>query len=406
MDLAESIVFFGLSWFIISVRAIEINCPKEFVVCDCVEEKEHGIGESQTLEINCSERNLTEVPDWTALRGLPITWVDLSDNNLKKLPADAFIGLTFASPKPAIWIPRLDINHNPLSIISPYAFRNMRGDGILLHMRHTRMRTFPSEALRNIENLTDLFFMSSHVRDIPSDSFKGFRVLRRIDLSGNKVEFLRSGLFNGLEDMLKSLYLNKMDLSEFPWRALHKLRALWDLKLDGNNIKHLDDNIFVNFETKSDLFVLSLKHNDLTTISPKAFRRSKLRLCEIYLSHNNISDITFLEDPCSLTFSTYGHINLEHNYFHCDCNLFSILKAGFYDLHGRCKSPKMYIGIPWISKDYDTLASRECTWAPKRVKTWNLYCMTSSNMSHTSYVFSPTTIMLLLLSASLHFVHW
>ena len=377
----------------------KIQCPEQFVVCDCVVEEEHG-GGTLTIEIDCSEKNLTQVPDWSLFHDLPITWIDLSRNHITDITDDVFAELKFAPPVQSTWIPRLDINNNPLVNIAPNAFRDMKAEGLLLHIERSKLDYFPSNSLRLIQNLTDLFFMYSKATVIPDGSFENMKKLRRLDLSGNKLGRLRKGLFRGMETTVKSLYLNDMNLTEFPSSALKHLQKLWELKLDHNSIRALPDFIFMNFKSQSETFELYLRNNNLCNISSMAFRRAKLRLYKTYLNHNNITNADFLTNPCALTFYTYGFITLDHNPIACDCTIYSILKAGFYSLHGSCSSPPNLANIPWISKDYDTIARRGCE--NHEVKTWDLPCITNNeidiNKGTMNTAWSDTTVISLLVA--------
>ena len=361
-------------------NAVVVECPRTFE-CECVEREGHTMN-YLSIEIDCSGRNLSRVPDWTKFMNMPITWVDLSNNNLRELRDGDFQTLAFAPGISGRWIPRLDIDDNPIAHIEPTAFRGLRTPELYLHIRNSHMTSFPSEALLGITNLTDLFFMHSMMLDLPNDSFKGMKRLRRLDLSGNRLGSLRPSVFAGLENTLKSVYLEHMALHEFPSAALRRLGRLFELKLSHNYIRELTDDIFRGWATTSQQFKLDLQHNSLTTIAPRAFSRSPLRLEKIYLQHNNISDVMFLEKPCTLTFMTYGTIDLHHNPMVCRCRLYSVLKAGFYDLHGMCAAPDYLTNLPWISKDYDTKAGSKCQ--SSDILTWELPCMNSSGASKSS----------------------
>ena len=357
------------------------ECPRTFE-CECVEREDHSYN-YWSLEIDCSGRNLSRVPNWRVFRKMPITWVDLSNNNLRELRDGDFQTLTFAPGIPGRWIPRLDIDDNPIANIESMAFRGLRTPELYLHISNSHMTSFPSEALLGITNLTDLFFMHSMILDLPNDSFKGMKRLRRLDLSGNRLGSLRPSVFAGLENTLKSVYLEHMALHEFPSAALRRLGRLFELKLSHNYIRELTDDIFRGWATTSQQFKLDLQHNSLTTIAPRAFSRSPLRLEKVYLQHNNISDVMFLEKPCTLTFVIiYGTIDLRHNPMVCCCRLYSILQAGFYDLHGMCATPDYLANLPWNSFDYETRAGSKCQ--SSDILTWELPCMNSSGASKTS----------------------
>jgi len=359
-----------------------VTCPQEFV-CECVEQESHSGSHSLTIELDCSGKNLSHIPDWSPFHNKPVTKIDLSHNNIHSVSDAAFTRITFVPGIRGKWIPRLDIDDNPITSVSAGAFRGMKAAELLVHMKNTHITSFPSEAFRSIHNLTDLFFMHSKITDLPNGAFEGMNRLRRLDLSGNKLGKIKPDVFKGLNEILKTLHLDNMNLAQFPTKALRNLHALFQLKLMRNKIHSLHDNLFKDWKADSQQFELSLQHNDLTDIKSNAFRSSRLRLIKTNMEFNNISNVRWLKKPCSLIFTVMSNIRLSHNPMICSCNLYSVLRAGFYDLHGVCIKPEIFVNLPWISKDYDVLAQRNCigTGALK----WDFQCLTAQAQSQKSH---------------------
>ncbi len=365
-------------------------CPVDFS-CKC---RVVGDGADITaINIDCRSHNFSAIPDFSSIRNLSIFSIDLSWNRISSIPNYAFAGLHLVHGRYAP--SKIHINANPLANISKLAFEGIKADGIELQIEYSDLKMFPAEALSQMSNLTALHFWSSDVNFIPDGSFYSFHRLVTLDLTGNKLPDLSSGLFRGLENVLENLYLRQMGLKEFPSTALQQLRMLRYLVLDENTISFLPDGIFYGFRTTSKSFSLSLQKNQMTNISSKAFAKTHIAVVDVDLTSNNLTDLSFLFDPCSLTFNFPNRILAYDNPLNCDCNMFSVLETDFYTFDGRCGSPKNLAGSyvqaqrGEISTPFVTLANQTCS----VVDTWDLACATyrtSGSQTREHYCFLMT----------------
>ena len=316
--------------------------------------------------MDCRKRNLTQVPDFSELAGKPVYYqVDLSENFIAYLQDEAFTPLEFVK-LPMYPLPRIDISYNPVRSIASGAFRRVVAEEISLVMMNSTLRAFPDLSKGGLVNLTFLHFMDNHLSALPEFYFKPFPKLSAINLSGNKIDYLSKTAFLGLEQTLEILYLNDMNLSEFPSEALRSMRKLRRLELDNNVITSLRPRIFSGFRTTTSSFSLSIQNNLIDFIAEDAFRKAYFSLYDLNLNTNKLTDLTFLSDPCSLAFRGDGHIDVQGNPINCTCDVYNVIRTGYYNVHGKCRTPNTYRGISfdtsngYIPKAYQTIASKDC----------------------------------------------
>lgn len=340
-----------------------LTCPVDMTApCDC---RVLGITAVKAVELDCRRRNLTRVPDFSALRGRPVYQVDLSENHITSLQDGAFAPMEFVK-LPMYPYPRIDVSYNPVRSIARGAFRHIVAEEISLVMINSTLRAFPDLSRGGLLNLTFLHFMDNHLSALPEFYFRTFPKLSAINLSGNKIEYFSRTAFMGLEDTLEVLYLNDMSLEEFPNEALQLLRRLRRVELDNNLITTLPHRLFRGFQTTTSSFSLSIQNNLINNIAEDTFHKAYFSLYDLNLNTNNIRDLNFLSDPCSLAFRGDGHIDVQGNPIHCDCDVYGVIRTGYYNVHGKCMSPLKYYGISfdtsngYVPKAYQAIANDEC----------------------------------------------
>ncbi len=363
-----------------TVEVLPLTCPIG-LPCEC---RVLGVTMVKAIELDCRKKNLTHVPDLRPLEGRPIYQIDLSENLIRILPDEAFYGLEFVKLSMYPY-PRIDISYNPIAVISKYAFRGIRANEISLVMINSSLKIFPEAALQGLNNLTFLHLMDNELVDVPEFSFHILSKLGAINLSGNKISHLKKNVFLGLDNALEVVYMNDLKLKDFPGNALRRLKKLRRLELDNNQITELHSQLFHGFKTLSSSFSLSLQNNLISTIAMDAFYKARFSLYDLNLNTNNISDVSFMSEPCKLAFRADGHIDVQENPIICDCDAYSVIRTGYYNIHGKCAYPERYSGISidtsngQVSKTYQSQASEECGLSNQT--SWSIVCTRSINLS-------------------------
>ena len=309
--------------------------------CDCV--NMNG-GDQQLLQVDCTHRNLSTIPGIGNLGN--VVQLDFSWNQVTSLPVEAFRGLrlvNFGGQDS-----RLKLNFNPISYIDNGAFWDLEAEGFVLDIKYPKLESFPSVALRGAPNLTELYFWHSHMTSLAARAFEGLAKLRKLDLTGNRLGYLHPGVFVGLEKSLESLTLRNMDLTQFPQAAIRNLENLRELNLDENQITILRESSLQSLATRHGL-TLSLQHNMLTAIAPNAFSVGYFELVSLQLTANNISDISFLKNPCGHIYAQFMVVDLTLNPVLCTCDALEVLASSFYVFRGECARPDNAAGLSLIT---------------------------------------------------------
>jgi hypothetical protein len=152
-----------------------------------------------------------------------------------------------------------------------------------------------------------------------------------LDISGNPKVKVTDNLFHGLEDRLKFVGIENMNLSSFPANALRKLFLLKKIKANRNMIRRLPKGVFHGLKGRH--VEVHLEKNEITEIEAGIMDGVR-RPMKLYLQHNNISSLSFMEkDPCDFYES---EISLEDNPVFCDCDTAATLQTKAFSVHGRC----------------------------------------------------------------------
>ncbi|KAK4313903.1 hypothetical protein Pmani_014785 [Petrolisthes manimaculis] len=195
------------------VAGVAAGCPK---MCEC-------FWRASKLTATCSKADLIDIP-----RGLePNTRVlDISNNNLKILPRDAFIytGL--------ITLQKLMLSHCKLSLMEAGCFNSV--ENIMeLDLSHNNLKHVPSPALKGLVLLRELNLAHNALSTLATTAFTHTPHIVQLDLSYNAVMSVAiGGLYNLTE--LEILNLANNRLSYFNASEFDLLRLLRFIRVDGN----------------------------------------------------------------------------------------------------------------------------------------------------------------------------
>ncbi|KAG9475748.1 hypothetical protein GDO78_003912 [Eleutherodactylus coqui] len=185
-------------------------CP---VACRCNAER----------GVDCSGRGLTAVPD-----GLSVftNMLDISMNNITKLPEGAFKGLPYLVEL------RLDANH--IVSVPDDSFEG------LVQLRHlwlddNSLTEVPVRPLGNLPSLQALTLALNKITHIPDYAFSNLSSLVVLHLHNNKIKTLGPHCFDGL-DSLEALDLSRNSISRIHHDAFSTLASISKLDLSFNQL--------------------------------------------------------------------------------------------------------------------------------------------------------------------------
>nr|XP_056714987.1 nyctalopin-like [Euleptes europaea] len=277
--------------------------------------------------------------------------LNLSNNFLRILAADAFGNLTFLS---SLWL-----DHNNLTFLYPGAFKSLYNLRVLYLSRNSRLtylhaNTFqgldnlisldlsrcnlfeihpfmfshlPSlevldltannmryvpQAFRSLTSLTRLSLERNHIEAIGRDSLKAMKALKDLNLRKNRIWTIHHDAFLQL-DRLCVLNLGHNHLSDLPNQLFSGLAQLKIIRLEANRLTRIN----CDFYGLRSLRKLYLNNNRIVFIAAAAFSPLK-ELSFLHLNRNNLSHLSsrlFMELP------KLRYVFLSHNPWECDCGM-------------------------------------------------------------------------------------
>ncbi|KAK6743990.1 hypothetical protein RB195_010971 [Necator americanus] len=141
--------------------------------------------------------------------------------------------------------------------------------------------------------LHGLYLRNNHLKGINRSMLQGLTSLLELDLSGNRINTLSTGVFD-LTPELRELSLNDNDITTIEDGTFGKLTSLKKLSLSGNQISTITKNMFKGLDS---LEVLNLQNNQITSIDWSAFANLKqLRTLDLGTNHATNVEIRGLEN--------------------------------------------------------------------------------------------------------------
>ncbi|KAM8938666.1 leucine-rich repeat-containing G-protein coupled receptor 4 [Pelodytes ibericus] len=242
--------------------------------------------------VDCSGRGLVSVPDGVSALTHSL---DISMNNITKLPEDAFKGFPY--------LEELRLAGNDLSFIHPMALSGLKELKVLT-LQNNQLKTVPSEALKELTSLQSLRLDANHIVTVPDDSFEGLLQLRHLWLDDNSLTDIPIRPLGNLPS-LQALTLALNKISHIPDFAFSNLSSLVVLHLHNNKIRTLGQHCFAGLDN---LEALDLNYNNLVDF-PDAIR-SLHNLKELSFHSNSITmipDGAFVKNPLLKTIHLYDN---------------------------------------------------------------------------------------------------
>uniref|UniRef100_A0A4X1VVH9 Leucine rich repeat containing 4B n=1 Tax=Sus scrofa TaxID=9823 RepID=A0A4X1VVH9_PIG len=264
------------------------SCP---AACSC---------SNQASRVICTRRELAEVP-----ASIPVNtrYLNLQENGIQVIRTDTFKHLRH--------LEILQLSKNLVRKIEVGAFNGLPSLNTL-ELFDNRLTTVPTQAFEYLSKLRELWLRNNPIESIPSYAFNRVPSLRRLDLGELKrLEYISEAAFEGLVN-LRYLNLGMCNLKDIP--NLTALVRLEELELSGNRLDLIRPG---SFQGLTSLRKLWLMHAQVATIERNAFDDLK-SLEELNLSHNNLMS---LPHDLFTPLHRLERVHLNHNPWHCNCDV-------------------------------------------------------------------------------------
>ncbi|XP_054464058.1 leucine-rich repeat-containing protein 4B isoform X2 [Anoplopoma fimbria] len=264
------------------------SCPS---LCTC---------SNQASRVICTRQNLEEVPESISIN---TRYLNLQENSIQVIKSDTFKHLRH--------LEILQLSKNQIRQIEVGAFNGLPNLNTL-ELFDNRLTLVPSHAFEYLSKLRELWLRNNPIETLPGYAFHRVPSLRRLDLGElKKLDFISDAAFVGLIN-LRYLNLGMCGLKDIP--KLTALVRLEELELSGNKLEIIRPG---SFQGLVSLRKLWLMHSQVSVIERNAFDDLK-SLEELNLSHNSLHS---LPHDLFTPLHQLERVHLNHNPWICNCDV-------------------------------------------------------------------------------------
>ncbi|TNN43639.1 Leucine-rich repeat-containing protein 4B [Liparis tanakae] len=264
------------------------SCPS---LCTC---------SNQASRVICTRQNLEDVPESISIN---TRYLNLQENSIQVIKSDTFKHLRH--------LEILQLSKNHIRQIEVGAFNGLPNLNTL-ELFDNRLTLVPSHAFEYLSKLRELWLRNNPIETLPGYAFHRVPSLRRLDLGElKKLDFISDAAFVGLVN-LRYLNLGMCGLKDIP--KLTALVRLEELELSGNKLEIIRPG---SFQGLVSLRKLWLMHSQVSVIERNAFDDLK-SLEELNLSHNSLHS---LPHDLFTPLHQLERVHLNHNPWICNCDV-------------------------------------------------------------------------------------
>ncbi|CAL8274687.1 unnamed protein product [Lota lota] len=264
------------------------SCPSH---CTC---------SNQASRVICTRQSLDEVPESISVN---TRYLNLQENTIQVIKSDTFKHLRH--------LEILQLSKNHIRQIEVGAFNGLPNLNTL-ELFDNRLTLVPSHAFEYLSKLRELWLRNNPIETLPGYAFNRVPSLRRLDLGElKKLDFISDAAFVGLVN-LRYLNMGMCGLKDIP--KLTALVRLEELELSGNRLEIIRPG---SFQGLVSLRKLWLMHSQVSVIERNAFDDLK-SLEELNLSHNSLHS---LPHDLFTPLHQLERVHLNHNPWVCNCDV-------------------------------------------------------------------------------------
>ncbi|XP_041093463.1 leucine-rich repeat-containing protein 4B-like [Polyodon spathula] len=255
---------------------------------------------NQASRVICTRRDLQEVPESISVN---TRYLNLQENTIQVIRTDTFKQLRH--------LEILQLSKNMIRKIEVGAFNGLPNLNTL-ELFDNRLTLVPTQAFEYLSKLRELWLRNNPIESIPSYAFNRVPSLRRLDLGELKrLEYISEAAFEGLVN-LRYLNLGMCALKDIP--NLTPLVRLEELELSGNRLEIVRPGSFQGLVALRKLWLM---HAQVSAIERNAFDDLK-SLEELNLSHNGLRS---LPHDLFTPLHRLERVHLNHNPWACNCDV-------------------------------------------------------------------------------------
>ncbi|XP_071804324.1 uncharacterized protein [Asterias amurensis] len=299
---------------------------------------EQGCSPTCGANVQCANRNLQTFPDIPLGPGCrnQVSEIDVSNNEIKTLPQDAFAGLTS--------LETIALSNNIIQTIPMGVFRDLTRPNELL-LQSNNLSSLQRGVFDGLERLDDrLLLRCNRLAQITKGVFDNLHKLHILAIDKNLIETIEAGSFSGMGE-LEYLYLDKNRIVRLVSGVFSGLGELKRLDLRYNRIEVIESGAFEGLDALKEL---KLSSNHITTVSGIAVLHN---LVTLDIADNMIKTV----DEPFLDMLQDGdlQISIKENPLDCTCKM-ETLRIWYRENmnptdDARCATPAEYLNMTLAS---------------------------------------------------------
>ncbi|XP_051904203.1 leucine-rich repeat-containing protein 4B [Hippocampus zosterae] len=255
---------------------------------------------NQASRVICTRQSLDDVPDSISVN---TRYLNLQENAIQVIKSDTFKHLRH--------LEILQLSKNQIRQIEVGAFNGLPNLNTL-ELFDNHLTLVPSHAFEYLSKLRELWLRNNPIETLPGYAFHRVPSLRRLDLGElKKLDFISDAAFVGLFN-LRYLNLGMCGLKDIP--KLTALVRLEELELSGNRLEIIRPGSFQGLVLLRKLWLM---HSQVSVIERNAFDDLK-NLEELNLSHNSLHS---LPHDLFTPLHKLERVHLNHNPWVCNCDV-------------------------------------------------------------------------------------
>ncbi|XP_060831402.1 chaoptin [Bombus pascuorum] len=237
--------------------------------------------------------SVSEVPNAPFKFLTNLQHLDFSNNKIKSLPDTSFHFLKR--------IKRIELQDNEIDNIRKGTFQgDIHSYLEEVNFSFNMIKTILTHTFVDLPKLTMINLEDNAIDRIERRAFMNMKLLKYINLRGNKIKDITDEAFQNLPD-LEFLDFAYNDLAEFDFASFDQVGTLSSFKV---NASHNEiPKLWINSTTftppttiggtiQSNIKVLDLSYNNISDIMKYYFKPVEYSLTHLYLSHNQLSNVT------------------------------------------------------------------------------------------------------------------
>lgn len=221
-----------------------------------------------------------------------LTRLELSNNQIDDIPDDAFDGCTSLS--------YLTLSNNKLGWLKTTMFE----DTVLntFYASNNEIAYIEEGTFKNFTSMSYLYLDNNALTRLPSGGDFSDKTITYLQLQGNRITEINTGVFNNLN--VAHLYLQNNEISVIGSEGFKGVQISQKLYLTGNTLKKLESRAFVDVNIAQ----LSLNDMQLTYLLRDSF--VNVQATDIFLQNNKIA---YIEEGAFDTVSIGDDLHLNGN---------------------------------------------------------------------------------------------